>query len=225
MTTTMLEPNTVELLRDCCSCGAPAIILSPEMGAVCHARFTAVSPESVTLDLSEGTNLLPEGTRCCISFSHGGSSCAYFATVLEYQHVPPPEPSHLILEITAKVIGTEARTAYRVPIGKKPAPCARLSTQDGQILLPIPIDISLTGILVEFATAEDPDLTPSEEVDLELHLGDDTVHLRAEVRRRDGHRYGLFFPETVTKCGVQAPQSLRNIVENLERAWLQKRVR
>jgi hypothetical protein len=97
-------------------------------------------------------------------------------------------------EITTKVIGTEARMANRVPIGKKPAPFARLSTQDGPILLPIPIDISLTGILVEFAAAEDPDLTPSEEADLELRLGDDTIHLRAELRRRDGHRYGLFFP-------------------------------
>ncbi len=225
MTTTTLDPKTIEIIHDCCSCKAPAVIFSPEVGAVCHARFIAVSPESVTLDLLEEINLLPKATHCCISFSHGGHSSSFFATVLECEPLPPPEPSHLVLEITTKVVDTEARAAYRIPIGKKPAPSVRLLMKDGRVLLPAPIDISLTGILVEFSADKDPNLLPSEEVDLELCLDADGLFLRAEVRRRDRHRYGLFFPGTVGTCGVQAPQSLRNIVENLERAWLQNRIR
>jgi hypothetical protein len=88
----------------------------------------------------------------------------------------------------------------------------------------MPIDISFTGILLEFSPETDPDFSISEEVDLELYLRGNTVCLRAEVRRRNGHRYGLFFPETVNKHGVQVPESMRNIVEELERARLKERI-
>ena len=52
----------------------------------------------------------------------------------------------------------------------------------------MPIDISFTNILLEFSPEEDPDLSISEEVDLELYLRGNTVCLRVEVRRRNGHR-------------------------------------
>jgi hypothetical protein len=132
----------------------------------------------------------------------------------------------MILQLPNRIIGMERRMCYRVAIGEEVVPLVRVSTQEGPILLPKPIDISLTGMMIEFDPAEDPDLQPRAELWLELRLDDDEVLLRCIVKHRTGHRYSLVFPEVfATKHGIYAPQPLRKIVRSLEPFSLQGEVR
>jgi len=210
------EADILPVLQSCCSCRAPAIILNSESGFVCQARFASVSQESVTFHLSKEISPFPETLSFFVSFSLKGNCCTFFATVLEYLKNPPPSPPSLTLQLPTQIIDIKALRSSRIPIGKKMVPLVRLRTADNRILLPKPVDLSQTGILVEFEEAEDPDLSPSAELGLELYLDPHTVFLKSIVKRRDGHRYGLFFPEVHTKDGIAAPQSFRKIIESLE---------
>jgi hypothetical protein len=220
-----LEPGTIAILHECCSYRAPAIILNPESDLICSARFASISQNSITLHLSAEASRFLEASRFFISFSHNGNCCAFFSTVLEYQTASHLSPPSVTFQLSGKIIGLEKRMSYRVPIGNMVMPLVRLFTPIGRILLPKPIDLSLTGIMVEFDEMEDPELLPTVELKIELRLDTHVVQLKSVVKRRDGHRYGLYFPEVVSKHGVNAPESLRKIVESLERALLQERAR
>jgi hypothetical protein len=220
-----IEPGTIAILHDCCTYRAPAIILNPESDLICNARFSSISPDAITLHLLEEASHFLKASRFFISFSHNGNCCAFFATVLEYQTASHLSPPSVTFQLSSKIIGLEKRMSYRVAIGNKVVPLVRLFTPIGRILLPKPIDLSLTGIMVEFDEREDPELLPTVELNIELSLDTHVVQLKSVVKRRDGHRYGLYFPEVVSNHDVNAPDSLRKIIESLERTLLQERAR
>ena len=215
-----LKPEMIALFHNCCLNRAPALVLNPESDSICHARFAAVSYDSVILHLMDQVCNLIENSRLFVSFSQNGNCCAFFATMEEYKDQSILSPASLSLKPSTRIIGMESRMSYRVPIGEKVVPTVRVTTTEGQTFLPKPIDLSLTGILIEFDETEDPDLFLYDELGLELSLDKEMVQLKSVVKRRDGHRYGLFFPESVNMRGVNAPHSLRTIVESLERAFL-----
>jgi hypothetical protein len=217
--------NATEALRECCSYQAPAIILNAEGGLVCHARLTSLSSDSVTLDVISEEKIEPPFKRCCISFVYRGDTRAFYAAVREHRQNLPPQLPQLVFEIPLGLLETEARAAFRVPIGEKSELPVRVATKDALSWAVRPVDLSLTGILIEFTAAEDPDLPIGAETEVELRLRNEVVRLKGEVRRRDKHRYGLFFLEVASKHGIKAPKPLRNTVEALERSWLLLRVR
>ena len=222
---TTVQPEILEALRECCFLKAPALILNPESGVVCHARFAGVAPGTVKLELPGAATPPPKDSSCCVSFIQAPHRRAFFARVLEYQYKEPPESSLLSLEISSAMIGIEARMAYRVPIGKASELKVRLFAKGGRVLLPKPIDLSYTGCLIEFAPAEDPGLPTGTELKLQLISEKEFVDLTAEIRRRDGHRYGLFFPEVIGAQGIRPPEALRSMLENLERIRLREKIR
>ena len=212
-------------LRECCLYHAPAIILNVEAAAVCyHARLASLSSESISLEVAGETRALSKGTRCCVSFVHRGDSHAFFSNVVEYQQNPPPQLSHLVLEIPSQIVGIEARMAFRVPVEWKSKLSVRMTPKSGRAATPRAIDLSLAGILIEFTEQNDPNLPIGTETEIELRSGTDSVRLKAEVRRRVGRQYGLFFPEVVTRQGMVPPEPLKKIVTTLERHWLKGRI-
>ncbi len=76
--------------------------------------------------------------------------------------------------------------------------------------------------MIEFDEGEDPDLSPSAELWMELCLGDHKAFLKSVIKHRYGHRYSLFFPDILTNDGFYTQQPLRKIVESLKRALLQE---
>jgi hypothetical protein len=223
MTTEQIE--LLEALRDCCYYKAPAVILSPELGIVCHARFAGFTAGTVDLELTGAEKPPPRDSACCVSFIHAPNRRAFFARVLEYQHKAPPELPVLSLEMPSETVGIDARMAYRVPIVKTQDLKARVFAKNGRVLFPKLIDLSLTGSLMEFAPAEDPGFPVGSAFKLQLITMSEIADLKAEVRRRREHSYGVFFPEVVGDQGITPPQALRNIIEHLERNWLRERVR
>ena len=220
----MLESETISVLYECCSNMAPVLILDPKSSLGWHARFESLASESVTFRLFEPASHSFENSNLLVSFSHYGNCCSFFSAFLEYQCNESRSFHRLTLQLPRQIIVMERRLSYRVPIGNTVVPSVRLSTAKGGTFFPKPKDLSLTGISVEFDETKDPDLSPSVELWLELHLDNHAVLLKSEIKRRDGRRYSLFFPEVITEHGVCAPMPLRKIVQSLESALLQERI-
>lgn len=220
------KSNTISILHECCLYRAPALILEAGSGFVCHARFESVSLETVTLCLFEEIDHSLETSDLFISLAHKGDCYAFFSKMLEYRDHEFQFPVYITLQLPSKIIGMERRMSHRVVIGEDLVPWVRASTKDGRVLLPRAKDISLTGMMIEFDSAEDPNLQPPEVLWLELRLDNDAALLKSVIKHRNGHRYSLAFPEAIaTNQGIYAPQTLPKIVDALERAWFQERMR
>ncbi len=100
----------------------------------------------------------------------------------------------------------------------------KLVTGDKKVWTPRPLDIGYCGMLIEFDTGKVPLLTFGAAVELRLRFGVTTVKLAGEVRRSQGRRYRLSFPESLVGEGpVNPPNALRKIVSALEALWLESR--
>jgi hypothetical protein len=215
--------SPADVLQECCSDRVPAIILNVESATVYyHARMSFLTTRSVKLDLLEPVQEIHIGSHCCISFSFRGDSRAFVSKVLEYRPASQSGPAELIVIIPSQLLGREARAAYRVPVAMNSGLSVRaFSPGDPRVSHPIAIDISIAGILIEFLPEAEPHLPIGATIEMELRLGAEGAQLLAEVRRRDGHRYGLSFPGILTPQGPRPPEPLRRIVQTLERQWLQ----
>ena len=100
----------------------------------------------------------------------------------------------------------------------------KLVTKDKKVWLPRPLDIGFCGMLIEFDSGKEPRLAFGAAVELLLRFEGATVKLAGEVRRSQGRRYRLSFPESLVGEGpVDPPAALRRIVSALESLWLQSR--
>ena len=184
----ILNPSSV--LGWSCTSGLPAIVLNLEQAQVFYpVRFASMANGSITLDVLEEIGALSKGTRCCVSFAYKGNARAFFSSVLEYRDQPAPQFAQLILQAPSEIVGVTPRTAYRVPVVQGAMLSVRLLKGD-EMTTADPIDLSLTGTLIEFRKVPDPNLPCGAQIGLELQLGIQTARLKAEVRHRDGHRYG-----------------------------------
>jgi len=220
-----VKPEVLEALRECCAYRAPIVMIDTGAGRVYHARLAAVTEECITVEVADPSEAPPEKTNCCVSFACRGESRAFFVRVLRHVQQPPPGLLRVNLEISSGPMGLEARMAFRVPVGTRQGVAVRLTLGDDTVLAPRPVDLSLTGILVEFEPHEDPHLAPGTRVEIELRLDLDSVRLNAEVVHRTMSRYGLYFPDVVHRGGISPPEALMRIVEILDKTWLQDQVR
>jgi hypothetical protein len=191
--------------------------MSPELGVVYDTRFSSVSGRTIILEAElEGISTLPEGSWLVISFSHNGKAQAIFATVQDYFKGPPPRLSRLALDISSDIFGVQPRTAYRIPVQKEADLRIRVSAPDGRTWMVNPVNLSLTGILIEFA-GDDPDIEIGSQVRVELMLGRNVTVLNGEVKRHHKPQYAISFSDVAYERGLLPPDSLRAIVNALDR--------
>lgn len=212
------NPETLKVLRECATLGTPGILMSPELGVVYDARPTSVSDKNIVLNvLLKEIEELPEGAWCVISFSHKGNAQAIFATVQECLKRPSSRLCQLVLQISSDIFGVQPRAAYRIPIEKKADLRVRLSIPDGRSWMVRPVNLSLSGILIEFM-GEDPNIRLSTQVRFELMLGTNIAVLNGEVKRHNRQQYAFSFSDVAYERGLLPPESLRTIVNALDRS-------
>lgn len=118
----------------------------------------------------------------------------------------------------------EQRTGFRVPIqlllGELGDFMAVTVVHQGKIYDAMPVDISLTGILLRV-----PGLSVNRRADLVVRiiLGDDLVKLPATVVRTDDELVALYFEASMSGGELQPPSELAQIFQRLERAYLRAR--
>jgi len=213
-------------LIDLAACRAPALVLSTESKAVASAEFAALTDDSITFHLfAEPDNLFTVASLCCVSFVYRDSSYVFLAAVLGYMAAELPVPSTLILAVPSQLADAEGHIRYRVPVPKESGLQVRIATGDGQGWSPKPVNLSLTGILVEFSRVDVPALAIGAEAEVNLQLDNENLTIQGEVLRQDDCRYGIFFREALREGCISPPEALRSIVRVLERRWLRRRVR
>ncbi len=202
------------ILEACCSVQQPAKVVFDD--EVMQATFVSLSKDNACFELLKRpvVNLTPL-SMCYVAFSNLHCTGAFTSKVCSYQF---PE---LSLSMPRQVSVAKARTASRVPIDVDSELSVRVKTMDSIVWLAQAIDISLAGIQIAFDEEPKPDLAVGAQLDVELRYHDNALRLDGVIRRKaEGGRYGLFFPSCVVRGDVQPPVALRQIVNDMEQAWL-----
>ncbi|MBW2560544.1 MAG: PilZ domain-containing protein [Deltaproteobacteria bacterium] len=118
----------------------------------------------------------------------------------------------------------ERRIAFRVAISRLTDLAVRVNFK-GKTWEVAPVDLSLTGILVQFLKTEIADIPIDAEVGIELRFDDKTAVLRGIVRRRQGNRYGILLANSLRNGELKPPETLIVIYKALERQWLRRRLK
>jgi hypothetical protein len=116
------------------------------------------------------------------------------------------------------------RKAFRVPVFPSSGLSARLRISQKSCSV-TPKNISLAGIFVEFPYGDTPDLDEDSDIELTIKLESKSLTLRGIVRRREANGYGILFPECLRDGEVHPPDSLRQMVMELQRRWIKNRIK
>jgi hypothetical protein len=118
----------------------------------------------------------------------------------------------------------ELRMGFRVPLSMSRGISASLIF--GSKTCPVrPLNLSLSGILVEFSEGEVYEMPIDTRIKIRIQLQETTTVLNGVVSRRSGNQYGIFFPDSVRGKELDPPDSLQAICTKLEKQWLRERVK
>ncbi|NNK84532.1 MAG: PilZ domain-containing protein [Desulfobacterales bacterium] len=118
---------------------------------------------------------------------------------------------------------TQKRNAFRIPLNNSFGLSVLLRYGDKSCSVK-PLNLSLTGILIEFEGDDVYGMAKGDIVELSIELGDKSENMAGKIVRCNHPQYGIFFPETIVDGEVQAPEFLLNITSNLEKRWLRERI-
>jgi hypothetical protein len=204
--------STLETLSSACETDAPASLLAAHMALSCSGRLRSAAPAGVVVELScAPPEPLLAGAACAVSFPLAGRNAAFTGRVVAT--ADGPRGTYLVtIEPPTRIRYDEQRASVRVPIVDGSLGAAILKGENLQQVKAI--DISLQGVLIEFRGAEVPDIQEGHRRMVALKLGDRKVLLEAEVRRRDGARYGMRFI-----LRDKPPRELIRIISDLAARW------
>jgi len=122
--------------------------------------------------------------------------------------------------VPGQMSAMDARTALRVPAHAASGLRVELQTYDRRTWEPDALDVSRTGILLDFGSERAPQLPAGALVELRLSLATTSVDLTAVARRQDGRRLGLSFVDSVRGGTLEPPRALDELLARLESSWL-----
>ena len=214
LTVMRLDPTLV--LTDCCKLKTPArIVLN---GLICRGRFAAASRSEVVFDLlveaKLGHSLFPHESVGSVIFSYRSNTQVFLACVKDYNDAE--SAPQLSVERLSDIAGGERRRARRVPVDGNSGLRVALKTKDDKVWVVRVVDISMTGMLIEFPEGSDPDFELREPLGVELQLDDHIARITGQARHQGAQSWGVLF------LGVNPSDSLRVIVNSLEWDWLRQ---
>jgi hypothetical protein len=112
----------------------------------------------------------------------------------------------------------------RIPVRGLPLR-VRVTEDDGRSWIVTGIDLSTSGILVEFGPSRTPDLVIGAKLHVSLAFESHLVDVAGNVRRRHDREYGVAFEREPTERDTFRPDPLRMLVAALEQRWLATRIR
>jgi hypothetical protein len=219
------SPGIAQILHECALHRSPAIVLNLESKAVADAEFNTLRGKTIVLDAfsSEGASY-PTGSLCSVAFLSGDCSRVFLASVLGSRERPAPEPFQLELETPTQIAACKGRIRYRVPVPKDSGLQVHVAAEGRTLPEARALNLSPTGILIEFAQAGDPHLPVGAALQVMLELGGARLELAGEVVRAHGQDYGISFRDVGAAESSDPPEQLRKMVRILERCWLRARI-
>ena len=192
-----------------------------------RGQFAAAFSSEIVIDLfidREDFDWRPL-SRCCVVFSQQNESKVFLATVKDCTKRFGSTRPILVLTRVSDIATGESRTAWRVPLRGYSGLDVRIIDENKKVWRPEAVDISLTGILIEFPKGGNPEFDVGASVSLGLKLDKRELKLPATVRRKNGKQYGLFFPYDLHGGEIKTSNRLRELVKGLERRWLSRHIR
>lgn len=219
--------DVARILEECAARRAMALVLDLETEWLSRAEFVACSGASLALEVFNVTpDCFPAASLASVAFVWGEQTRMFLAPVLGMDARPAPDPSRLELEPPLEIASAMGMIRYRVPVYRDSGLEVKVIPEDNPRLVRAQaVNLSLTGVLVEFTEASDPHLPVGARLTLAFSLGRQGASLAGEVVRTRHHQYGIRFLDAAGAAVVDAPEELRMIVRVLERRWLRERVR
>jgi hypothetical protein len=219
------QQHVRRMLGECCSHSTPALLLGAVIGQRWDARFKALLDQEVMLDLL--SSISPESSEFApgLSVSAGFTyfDRAHFFVAHTREVVPATESQgfpQLLLAIPAQLAPVECRNSFRVPILPGTKLQVQLTTQDGVVYKPRPIDISSSGICVEFDHGACPDLQSGARVEMEIRTETRAALLFGSMCHRQERQFGFSFPQVLNEGELKPSGSLFEVVWSIELDWL-----
>ena len=217
-------PEQIQSLFDQrCDHGDPLVLVSCDGSCTCQARFLTVTDQLAVVEILSSTGEAPPKVPTLVSamFNVGTRAFVFLSQIVRVDQEEDRALAWLCMP--EDIASTEARFAFRVPAQRMPGLEIRVS-KETRSWTPSLLDMSICGVQIAFEPSEDPNLEPEDHINVDIVLEEaGSVRLAAVVRRRNGHRYGLFFPATLKEGQIVSPPTLCEIVRRVEQRWLMER--
>ena len=190
--------------------GSHVSLMAAHMTLSCAGELRSATREGVVIEIPNPPQSTLLGSTVAVSFPVGGKVAGFVADVAAVE-LTAEGVLIATLELPAHVRVGDRRTAVRIPV---PRGALEVAIVGGEARgSATPIDISLSGILIEVDEARAAALPAGAVVLLSIALGRHELRLEAEVCRRDGRRFGLRYR---TEDGP--PRRLTQIMWKLQEA-------
>ena len=187
--------SALRQLQVACEGNANASLMAAHMILSCVARMRSATPAGLVLEITHPpkSDVTLFGCAAAVRFPFKRGVAGFVERITEVR-----ELDHGGLEVTIGVPERlqldDRRAAVRIPVPPDTLRAAIINTAGRQAV--IPIDISMTGVLIEVDTSRRGAIELGQTLELQLALpgealGGGVLLVEAEVCRRDGDRYGL----------------------------------
>lgn len=212
------------VLECACKDATPVVVLVRDSGEVLRGRFDGFEGSRLRLALdasAAGATLRPLSV-CGVTFGHDEKAYVFLAPVWGLAEDPRrPGRQLLSLGLPGQIATLDVGAARRIPIGVGVTLSIEIGTYDRRCWSPEAVDLSASGILLDFGNDRPPRLPPGALVEIALELDGVRAELTAAVRRREGARLGLSFVDVAPGAALTPPEPLRAILTRLEERWLE----
>lgn len=212
------ETEVLQILKYCCAQRVTGSLRFSDSPESCIGKFVSVTEEEVCLELLYNLpNLqITDQSHCGVTFPLPQGAGAFNASIRAVRKGQGFFPARLILSLPEEIRRFERRSNFRFPLKPEDGLLVTLLDPVGESWRPLAINISRTGILLEFPPEDGPFLPTGTQVELNLTLEEQTGWLLATVSRKDQNRYGLAF----VLEGETLPPAMERILKTIERRWL-----
>lgn len=186
-----LQSLVVPLLQVACNSDTPVAVMAAHMSLSCSGRLRSVSTAGVVVEIPNPPDGVLLGSTAAVTFPSNDGTKGFVSPITTVETGPAGE-TLATLALPDRLRAGTRRSAVRVPV--PPGTLTALLVQgDGVRGKVRPVDISLSGILIEMDALRAQRLEVGAAVSLRVALGSFELLLSCEVRRKDGRRLGLLF--------------------------------
>jgi PilZ domain len=212
------DTEVVSTLKECCALNLQAAVTTVEPGNSARAHFISVGVNGVALDLDDA---MPPGLRpasaCVVTYSMNGKVFLFLSRLGDCSQREASGPVRMTLDLPDNIALADLRGAVRVPVAEEcglqvQVEVSMYATDRSKVL-----DISKSGILLEYEPGATPDMAEGDIAKICLKLGEQVAEYTAELRHLEGGRCGFMFIEPDEPIdAVQQEEALQDILEDVD---------
>lgn len=210
-------PAEIASVLECaCKDQKPAVVLVRDTRELLCGHFQRLERSRVTLalDPSAGAVACRPLAVCCVTFAHDERAFVFLAPLWRVGRDPEAGDRRLLsVGLPGQMATLDVGSTRRIPLGPCPGLEVGIRAYDGREWAPEAVDLSATGILLDFGRKRPPRLPVGALLEISLALESLRVELTTVVRRREGALLGLSFVDPTS-------EALGEIRTRLEQRWL-----